>query len=138
MKYRLQSPWVVSYKTEEDKYPQYLSPKDDLFQTQAIKHLTEKYNNTRGSGTIAAEQIELKILSDFKRAGFVMKPGTREKTRVIGNLFAFELTAPAEVHQMIWNAGVSEKSSSGFGWVETIPDGALSPVRAGKNKKPEK
>ncbi len=26
MKYHLQTPWVVSYKPEEDKYPQYLSP----------------------------------------------------------------------------------------------------------------
>ena len=29
-----------------------------------------------------------------------------------------ELTALVEIHKMIWNAGVSEKSSSGFGWIE--------------------
>lgn len=138
MQYRLQTPWVVSYMAEEDKYPHYLSPEDNMFEQLAIKHLVEKFNNTRNSDSISSEQIQFKQISDFKRAGFVMKPGTREKTRVIGNLFAFQLTAPAEVHQMIWNAGVSEKSSSGFGWVETIPDGARSPVRAGKNKKPKK
>jgi len=124
MDYRLQTPWVVSYKTESDKYPQYLSPKDDQFETLAIKHLTEKYNNTRSSESILPEQINMSIHSGFKRAGFVMKPGTKEESRVVGNLFDFELTAPVEVHRMIWNAGVSEKSSSGFGWVE--PGAAIS------------
>jgi CRISPR-associated endoribonuclease Cas6 len=47
-----------------------------------------------------------------------VKPGTRDETRVVGNLFDFKLHAPVEIHRMIWNAGVSEKSSSGFGWVE--------------------
>jgi hypothetical protein len=45
------------------------------------------------------------------------KMGTTEKeTRVVGNIFNFELKAPVEIHKMLWNAGVSEKSSSGFGW----------------------
>ena len=118
MKYRLQTPWVVSYLSEENKHAQYLSPEDNMFEQLAIKHLVEKFNNTRNDKRISSEQIRFKRTSDFKRAGFVMKPGTREETRVIGNLFGVELKAPVEVQQMIWNAGVSEKSSSGFGWVE--------------------
>lgn len=116
--YRLQTPWVVSYMSDEDRYPQYLSPKDDLYEQLVIKHLAEKFNNTRQGKNISPEQIRFRRISDYKRAGYVMKPGTRGETRVIGNLFGFELTAPVEVHRMIWNAGVSEKSSSGFGWVE--------------------
>ena len=129
MEYRLQTPWVVSYKPEEDNYPQYLSPEDKLFEQLAIKHLVEKFNNTRSGETISPEQIKFYRINDFKRAGFVMKPGTSEETRVIGNLFEFELTAPVEVHRMIWNAGVSEKSSSGFGWVVSraaTPGAAIS------------
>jgi CRISPR-associated endoribonuclease Cas6 len=49
-----------------------------------------------------------------------MKPNTPQQSRIVGNLFEFELTAPIEVHKMIWSAGVSEKSSSGFGWVENV------------------
>ena len=48
------------------------------------------------------------------------KHETKEQSRIVGNLFEFELSAPIEVHKMIWNAGCSEKSSSGFGWVEKI------------------
>jgi len=122
MNYRLQTPWVVSYKTEENKHPQYLSPKDDLFKTLAIKHLVEKFNNTRDPANIHPDQIQLVLSIIFKRAGLLMKPGTREETRVVGNLFDFQLTAPVALHQMIWNAGASEKSSSGFGWVEIKKD----------------
>lgn len=118
MKYHLQTPWVVSYQSVQDKYPKYLSPDDDSFKTLAIKHLIEKYNNTRNSRTVSPDQFRLHLTSSFKRAGFVIKPGASRESRVIGNLFDFELSAPVEIHQMIWNAGVSEKSSSGFGWVE--------------------
>ena len=118
MHYRLQTPWVVSYKTENYKYPQYLSPGDENFETLAIKHIVEKYNNTRNGIPVLPGQIKLNRKSGFKRAGFVMKPGTKEQSRIVGNLFEFELAAPAEVQQMVWNAGISEKSSSGFGWCE--------------------
>jgi len=118
MKYHLVTPWVVSYQSEHDKYPQYLSPDDERFHSLAIKHLVEKYNNTRNNHVkISSDQMKLSLKTSFKRAGFVMKPGTREESRVVGNLFDFELSAPVEVHRMIWNAGVSEKSSSGFGWL---------------------
>jgi CRISPR-associated endoribonuclease Cas6 len=46
------------------------------------------------------------------------EPETKEQSRIVGDLFEFEQNAPAEVHKMIWNTGCSEKSSSGFGWVE--------------------
>jgi len=119
MHYRLQTPWVVSFKAvETDKYAQYLSPTDENFEPLAIKHIIEKYNNTRTDETILPEQIKLNETSSFKRAGFVMKPGSKEQSRIVGNLFEFDLTASIEVHKMIWNAGISEKSSSGFGWLE--------------------
>lgn len=120
MQYRLQTPWVVSIKTEADKNPQYLSPGDERFETLSVKHLVEKYNNTRNTGHINSSQINFKRTTDFKRAGFVIKRESFQESRVVGNLFDFELTAPYELHNMIWNAGISEKSSSGFGWCELI------------------
>lgn len=120
MHYYLQTPWVISYQKENDKHPQYLSPENELFESLSIKHLVEKYNNTHYPKSISPEQINVKRLNNFKRSGFVMKPGTAQQSRIVGNLFEFELRAPVEVHKMIWNAGVSEKSSSGFGWVDKI------------------
>lgn len=119
MQYHLQTPWVVSFQPDGAKYPKYLQPDDEDFERLAIKHLCEKFNNTKAPQTIDPTQVSLKRTSDFKKSGIVLKPGTREESKVIGSLFSFQLTAPLELHQMIFGAGVSEKSSSGFGWVES-------------------
>jgi CRISPR-associated endoribonuclease Cas6 len=118
--YILQTPWVISFKAENDIHPKYLSPDDERFEQLTVKHLAEKYNNTRHPESITSEQINFKRVNDYKRGGFVMKPNTPQQSRIVGNLFEFELTAPIEIHQMIWSAGASEKSSSGFGWVEVV------------------
>jgi len=120
MQYHLQTPWVVSFQPDGAKYPKYLQPDDEDFERLAIKHLCEKYNNTRNTQTMCADQVNMIRTSDFKKSGIVLKPGTREESKVIGSLFSFQLTAPLELHQMIFGAGISEKSSSGFGWVETV------------------
>ncbi|GAO28622.1 CRISPR-associated endoribonuclease Cas6 [Geofilum rubicundum] len=115
VRYQLQSPWVVSIQPEGRKHAKYLSPDDSDFEELAVKHIAEKYKSTRLE---EPGDISLKITTPFKRSGFLLKPGTKEETRVVGNIFDFELAAAPAVHQMIWNAGISEKSASGFGWVE--------------------
>jgi CRISPR-associated endoribonuclease Cas6 len=118
MHYRLQTPWVVSYRPDNSKHAHYLKPDDDLFEELSIKHITEKYIHTHQQDFDAS--IHLKITSPSKRSGFQIKPNTPQQTRVVGNLFSFELTAPKAIHQMIWNAGIGEKSSCGFGWMEKL------------------
>lgn len=117
MHYRLITPWVVSYKEDETKNAQYLKPEAPLFNELSVKHIVEKYKNTKNE-PITEKEIEFIPDKKYKRAGFLIKPETPQETRIVGNLFDFTLTAPIEIHKMIWNAGVSEKSSSGFGWVE--------------------
>lgn len=117
MSYQLQTPWVVSYQPEGRKHPIYLNPDNDMFNALAVKHLIEKYNNTH-TPTLLQNTITLSPTLPYKRSGFLIKTGSQQETRVVGNLFRFKLLAPIEVHKMIWNAGISEKSASGFGWVE--------------------
>jgi len=117
MNYRLQTPWVVSYRIEGQKNAQYLRPEHELFNKLSKKHLIEKYKATRNV-EIDEAKLVFEALLKYKRSGFLIKKDTPKESRVIGNIFSFSLTAPVELHQMIWNAGVSEKSSSGFGWLE--------------------
>ena len=147
MSYRLETPWVVSYRTGTDRYPKYLRPYDEGFKEFSLKHIAEKFTNT-GKGKITSDDMIFRIfdgrdpegtpvfrepepakwLEDsayWKRGGFLIKPGTKEESRVVGNLFSFELTAPVEVHRMIWDAGVSEKSSEGFGWITVFNTGGF-------------
>jgi len=121
MHYRMVTPWVVSIKEEDKPQPVYLAADDERFPTQAARHLAEKHNLTHtGTPTVGHGQITINRINGFKRSGFVISPGTPRETRVIGNLFEFTLTAPATIHQMAWNAGISEKSSMGFGWCEIV------------------
>jgi CRISPR-associated endoribonuclease Cas6 len=117
--YRFITPCVVSIKTGKTPLPQYLMPDDTRFDYTALlkKHWTEKLTNTR-QANIETGEINLVIDKTYKKNGYVIKPGTPEQTRVIGSLFDFTLEAPVCIHQIIWNAGTCEKSSSGFGWVE--------------------
>ncbi len=125
--YRTISPWVVSIKETEKKYATYLKPDDADFIPQAIKHLVDKFNYTQNKQTINCNDIDLQITSEYKRSGYLSKPGTKNESRIVGNLFEFKLTATTAVHQMIWNAGICEKSSSGFGWVEREEKGSTQP-----------
>lgn len=139
MHYRLQTPWVVSYKTEKARHAQYLMPDDEGFQSLAVKHIVEKFNHTRKEDRVSTDQIQLQINGKPKRSGFVIKPHTPQQTRVVGSLFDLQLSAPLEVHWMIWNAGISEKSSNGFGWLEEIKVYPLtefeSRIKTNKNNK---
>lgn len=119
MNYSLKSPWVVSYKPEGRKHAEYLKPEQEQFNVLSVKHLVEKFKNTRKQ-IMQSEEIVFVPNTKYKRSGFKIKNGTENETRVVGNVFNFELKAPIEVHKMLWNAGVSEKSSSGFGWVEIL------------------
>lgn len=118
--YRTTTPWVVSIKESDKKYATYLRPDDINFIPQAIKHLTDKFNHTQNKQLIIPGNIDLEITSAYKRKSYVNKPGTKMESRIAGNLFSFTLTAPLEVHQMIWSTGICEKSSSGFGWVSKV------------------
>lgn len=117
VKYRTVTPWVVSYKEETDMYAKYLKPDHPMFIPCAIKHLSDKYNNLHETH-IPESDISVAISPEYKRSGFLIKPGSRDETRIVGVLCDFTLTAPVEIHKMVWSAGLCEKSSLGFGWVE--------------------
>ncbi len=110
-------PWVVSYQPDNNQPADYLKPEDEGFYKLSLKHITEKFRDTRKK-ELPEDMISLTPSQKYKRSGFLIKPETPQETRVVGNIFDFELTAPLEVHQMVWNAGISEKSTLGFGWLE--------------------
>lgn len=117
MHYRLQSPWVVSYQPDNNKPADYLKPEDEGFYELSVKHIAEKFRDTRLK-ELSEDMISFTPTTKYKRSGFLIKPETPQETRVVGNIFDFELIAPVDVHQMVWNAGISEKSTLGFGWLD--------------------
>lgn len=61
------------------------------------------------------------LLGQARKRGQKMKEGTPQQTQVIGYTYRFRLDAPQELQEFIWNAGLGEKGSTGWGCVEPIP-----------------
>lgn len=62
--------------------------------------------------------FNLKPNGQPKSKRITLKPGTPQQSKVKGYVYNFELTAPTEIHRLILAAGIGEKNSTGFGWVE--------------------
>ena len=124
MRYRVASPAVISHLPDGARHPQYLHPEDERFETFFLRHLSQKLRGhliASGEDTpepISETGMNFKLLKARGSRCCTMKPGTKEQTRVRGFLFDFELTAPVEIHKMVWSAGFGEKNATGFGWGE--------------------
>lgn len=123
MHYRLTTPWVVGVKTDNNPIPQYKYIDDgDNYIQPALKHIIAKMN-TQNETQYTTDEIALELDQVFRnKDGVNVKPDSHKPVKVIGSRFSFWLHAPTAVHQMIWNAGISEKSAMGFGWLEMVPE----------------
>lgn len=121
MHYNLTTPWVVSVKTERNPVPRFKYIEDGRSYTDnALKHITAKINKLSETH-YSQDQITLTVDKVIKnKDGINVKPDSRKPVKVIGSRFSFWLEAPIEVHQMVWNAGISESSAMSCGWLEII------------------
>ena len=121
MNYRAVSPVVISLKEEDSKYARYLSPADVNYIDLIRKNLWTKYNSVPNI-TVQPEDINFhfKLKGESKSKLVTIKPYTPEQSKLRGFVFDFSLTCPVEIHQLILAAGIGEKNSMGFGWVEGV------------------
>lgn len=123
MSYRAGSLCVVTRPPQGDeKYGQYLFPGDKGFTEQLTGNLLTKYQ-TAGkvvAGMENEDQPEVKVehSPNYRAKKIKVKSFTPQETDVKGSLFDCTITAPPEVHKLIWQVGLGEKNSMGCGWVE--------------------
>ncbi len=118
--YKALSPIVVSYKGE-NTYAQYLAPTDTNYDELLKQNLINKYQSIPGIENLSDDfNFVFKQLGEPKSKLIMIKPDTLEQSKVRGYLFDFSLTCPVVIHQLIASAGIGEKNSMGFGWVEII------------------
>lgn len=122
--YECLSPVVVS-ASRSDGTTAYLSPDDPCFGTILLQNLMRKHNalslqqSDEGLITRGSVLHSFRILNDARKKGITIKEGRKDESKVIGYLFRFELTAPAELHEVGYYAGVGEKNAMGFGCIGT-------------------
>lgn len=130
MQYSALSPVCVSRPAREgEHYAQYLYPHDTEFAPRLMDNLVQKWAAQEvfvHEGAVPEVQhpkndLQLKVLTEKPKSKLVtLKAFTSQQSKVKGYLFDFELTAPMELQELAYAAGVGEKGSMGFGMVEVI------------------
>ena len=127
MRYRTVTPVVVSKRVPDRKHPQYLLPNDKEYAQRLLMNLQRKAEAVGLSLTAPtmvskelAEHWELNLISPFRKKGILVKQHTPMQNKIIGYIYDFTLTAPPEVQQLAYYAGLGEDNSMGFGYVEEL------------------
>lgn len=129
--YRALSPIVISRFEEGRQYAQYQHPADSHYFDALLNNLVNKWAGYQSSKELVGDggaleeggegSLQFRLLSSEPKSKMItIKALTDQETKVRGYLYDFELKAPLELHRLLYAAGVGEKGSMGFGWVEKI------------------
>lgn len=126
MSYRLISPCCITRpKREGEAHGQYLPPEDPEFIPRLTENLKTKFETAQRVPSYAGDSngsemdIDIQTLGRKPKSKLIkVKALTKEATDIRGWLFDCKITAPVEMHEFIWNVGLGEKGSMGFGMVE--------------------
>ncbi len=124
MKLRFETPCCIPMRKENDKYPKYLHPTDDLeFTSLFFKNLLNKFQSSpiTKNSVLPIGKTALKILSEPKSVLISIKnDDEQKKSKIRGYTFDFEIIAPKELIEIGYFAGFGTKGSIGFGMTELI------------------
>lgn len=107
------SPVVISQSNPAGKYSRYLSPDDKNYAAMICSNLLRRAGAEK-------ENIPLNFKAHVSgRPRLVtIKAGSNQQSRIKGYQYSFTLSAPPHIQQLLWNCGLGEKNSTGFGWCE--------------------
>ena len=111
------SPVVVSVGQENREHPRYIHPEEKNYGQLLIKNLIEKYRLFYHKEFEGDTHFQFELLSPARSKLIKIKAGTKEETRVKGFVFTFRLEADKELLKVMYEAGMGEKGSLGFGCV---------------------
>lgn len=122
MNYTAKSPIVVSIMPHDEKYAKYLSPEDENYSELLKNNLLQKSEAVKTNLKLPIDfSFRLIPESKIKSKLITIKAYTPQESKIRGFVYNFTLTAPPEIHDLIINAGLGEKNSTGFGWCEASP-----------------
>ena len=109
----------VSIKRENGSV-EYVSPEKEGYGRMLINNLKEKYLAFYGKSFDGDDSYEFELLSPAKSRLITIKANTPEMTKVKGFHYRFRLKADDELMRIMYEAGLGEKNSIGFGMVEIV------------------
>lgn len=73
-----------------------------------------------GRSPLPSDDLRFTLLGTTKRKKITIKSGTPQQTYIVGYITRFRITLPLPLMQLLYETGVGEKGSMGFGMVEEI------------------
>ena len=113
------SPVCVSIKRENGSI-EYVSPEREDYGKMLINNLKEKHLAFYGKAFEGDESYEFELLSPAKSRLITIKAHTPEMTKVKGFQYRFRLKADNALLHIMYETGLGEKNSTGFGMVEIV------------------
>jgi CRISPR-associated endoribonuclease Cas6 len=120
MRFRCQSPLLVSTMREGDRYAQYLAPDDKSYPALLEQNLKNKYTAIHNEEIRTKGGLKMKVLNRPKRKMVKVKPGQKGEVKLIAYQYDFEIEAHPKLIEIGYHAGFGEKNSLGFGCCRVI------------------
>jgi CRISPR-associated endoribonuclease Cas6 len=111
------SPVCIARHIPETNQIFYESPDRPYAREAMLRNLKNKYAAYHGHDYTGSDTFELKLLSKPISKLVSIKTGTPYQTKIRGYTFRFKLKADEELLKVMWNSGLGEKGSMGFGCV---------------------
>lgn len=111
------SPVCIARHIPETKQIFYESPDSPYAREAMLRNLKNKYAAYHGHEYTGSGTFELKLLSKPISKLVSIKTGTPYQTKIRGYTFRFKLKADEDLLKVMWNSGLGEKGSMGFGCV---------------------
>lgn len=111
------SPVCIARHIPETNQISYESPDSPYAREAMLRNLKNKYAAYHGHKYTGSDTFELKLLSTPISKLVSIKTGTPYQTKIRGYTFRFKLKADENLLKVMWNSGLGEKGSMGFGCV---------------------
>ncbi|WP_196889315.1 CRISPR-associated endoribonuclease Cas6 [Aureivirga sp. CE67] len=127
MQYKTISPVFLTAKDENERIL-HLDPEKnkDIYAKYALNNLQQKQKHLQFHDfmeeNIQENEMSFKVVKRLGSRLFRINPMTERETRNKMFLYTFELTAPIEIHEILYNAGLGVDSSMGCGMVEVLKE----------------
>jgi CRISPR-associated endoribonuclease Cas6 len=119
MAFRTLSPVCIPLKKEGERYPEYISPDRPEAPSIVLNNLLNKYHTFYGKPYEGNLDFSFQVMNQPKAKLIRIKTGMPEESFIRGFSFDFRMKTTEELMKVMYEAGLGEKNSMGFGMVET-------------------
>lgn len=116
MYFEAMSPICLKIK-REDGGTDYISPEDARAKEVVLYGLLSRYESFYGKPYFGDTTFDFIPKGECKKKLIKIKVGTKEETSVVGYKCKFTVNAPTELMQILYESGIGEQCSQGFGCV---------------------